>query len=374
MALPGYENEKLAWDKAREHATRSAKGDRGATKRALDAVGPAPMAPLLPMLTCPEPTYEGLCKYLQVGQPSIGLFSSEGGQFIGGHGMSDDNKLRTAAGLSALWDGEPVKRVRVADGISIIPGRRIAMHLMAQPDVAAMLLSDRMLLSQGLLSRCLVTAPESIAGTRFWRERSVSTCPDVGRYSARLLELLELPLPLAQGKRNELTPRTLKLSPDARKEWIGFVNFIEGKLSTEGPLSSVRGLANKIPEHSARIAAVLALVSAPEGDAIAAEQMEGGISLAQHYLSEALRLFEASQVSGDLRLAQKVESWLLLGWNEPLISLPDIYQNGPNAVRDKQTATKLATILEDHGRLIKEKSGAVVRGQRRRDVWRIIRP
>ncbi len=74
------------------------------------------------MATCPEPTFEGLCKLLAVGQPSVGVFASEGGQFIGGHGMSDDNKLRTAAGLSSVWDGEPIRRVRAGDGSIILPG------------------------------------------------------------------------------------------------------------------------------------------------------------------------------------------------------------------------------------------------------------
>jgi hypothetical protein len=111
-ALPSYENQKVAWEKARDHAVKKAKGDRAAIKSALDAIGPPPTPPLSPMLTCPEPTYEGLCKYLQSGQPSIGVFSSEGGLFIGGHGMSDESKLRTAAGLSELWDGEPIKAAR----------------------------------------------------------------------------------------------------------------------------------------------------------------------------------------------------------------------------------------------------------------------
>jgi hypothetical protein len=155
------------------------------------------------MLTCPEPTYEGLCKYLQSGQPSIGVFSSEGGLFIGGHGMSDENKLRTAAGLSALWDGEPIKRVRAGDGTSVLPGRRVAIHLMAQPDVAAIMLSDRMLLSQGLLSRCLITAPEPISGTRVRREPSDLVDAAIKRYGERLLHLLERPLLLKDGK-NEL--------------------------------------------------------------------------------------------------------------------------------------------------------------------------
>ena len=122
---------------------KKAKGDRGAIKFALDALGPAPTAPRVPVLTCPEPTYEGLCRLFAGGEPSIGVFSSEGGQFIGGHGLSEDKKLLTAAGLSGLWDGEPIKRVRAGDGASILPGRRVAMHLMAQPDVAAVMLSDR---------------------------------------------------------------------------------------------------------------------------------------------------------------------------------------------------------------------------------------
>jgi hypothetical protein len=129
-------------------------------KSALDALGSAPVASLLPLLTCPEPTYEGLCKLLAVSLPSVGVFSSEGGQFIGGHGLSEDKKLLTAAGLSGLWDGEPIKRVRAGDGTAILPGRRVAVHLMAQPDVAAIMLSDQMLLGQRFLSRCLVSAPE----------------------------------------------------------------------------------------------------------------------------------------------------------------------------------------------------------------------
>jgi Protein of unknown function (DUF3987) len=73
-AWPSYENKKVAWEKAREHAVRNAKGDGAAIKLALDALGPAPIAPLIPLLTCPEPTYEGLCRLLAVSEPSVGLF------------------------------------------------------------------------------------------------------------------------------------------------------------------------------------------------------------------------------------------------------------------------------------------------------------
>jgi hypothetical protein len=89
------------------------KGNRATIKAALDALGPAPAPPLEPLMTCPEPTFEGLRKLFAVGQPSLGIFAAEGGQFVGGHGMTDDAKLRTAAGLSKLWDDGETRRVHM---------------------------------------------------------------------------------------------------------------------------------------------------------------------------------------------------------------------------------------------------------------------
>ena len=86
--------------------------------------------------------------------------------------------------------------------------------------------------------------------------------------------------------------------------------LIEGQIGPAGALVSVRGLANKIPEHAARLATVLTLMHDAKSGEINAEQMEAGIALAQHYVAEALRLFEASHVSNDLRLAQRLLIWL----------------------------------------------------------------
>jgi hypothetical protein len=167
-------------------------------------------------LTCAEPTYEGMCRLLAEGHPSIGLFASEGGQFIGGHAMTEEAKLRSAAGLSAVWDGEPIKRVRAVAGVTVLPGRRVAVHLMAQPDVAAIWISDRLLVDQGLMSRVLLTAPEPASGTRSWREPSPKGEEAICRYSNRLLDILERPAPLAPGERNVLVPRKLQLSLESR--------------------------------------------------------------------------------------------------------------------------------------------------------------
>jgi hypothetical protein len=365
-------NDKIAWDKAREDAIKKRKGDRLGIKSALDALGLPPAPPLLPMLTCAEPTYEGLCKLFAEGLPSLGIFAGEGGQFIGGHSLAEDAKLRTAAGLSAAWDREPIKRVRAADGVILLPGRRLALHLMAQPDVAGTWLNDRLLLDQGLLSRVLPTAPDGASGTRSWREPKEESNVAMRKYGARLLNILEEPLPLARGTQNELTPRVLPLSPEARCLWIGFYHHVEQRIQPGGELDPVRGLANKLPEHAAKLAAVLTLVRDINAGEVARAEMESGIALAQHYAVEALRLFDASRVSGQLHDAQRLLDWLRANWSAPTVSLPDIYQRGPNSIREAATARRLVAVLGEHGWLVPVSPGAEVAGKNRRDVWRIV--
>src|SRR3712207_3965330 len=212
------------------------------------------------MLTCSEPTFEGLERLFPTGQPSMGMFSAEGGQFIGGHCMREETKLRTAAALSGMWDGQPIRRVRAGDGAILLPGRRLALHLMVQPDVASILLSDRLLSDQGLLSRLLVSAPSTAAGTRFWHEPAPESDRAIRRYGGRLLTILESALPLAEGKSNELNPPALSLSDVARRTWIAFSDHVEQEIRPGGSLEPIRGLANKLAEHAARLAATLALV------------------------------------------------------------------------------------------------------------------
>jgi hypothetical protein len=342
-------------------------------KAALDKLGPPPVPPLVPMLTCPEPTYEGMCRLLAGGQPSIGIFATEGGQFIGGHGMRDDTRLATAAGLSSVWDGEPIRRVRAGDGTTILPGRRVSMHLMVQPAVADIWWRDRLLADQGVLSRTLITAPDSAMGSRLWHAEAPESNPAMMRYGARLLSILEKPLPILGNRPNELAPRPLSLSNKARGLWLAFADSVETRLSRDGELRPISGLANKLPEHAARVAAVLTLVRDIEAGEIAPAEMAAGIELAQHYAGEALRLHGGSLISDELRTAQQVLDWLLRRWTETAISLPDLYQRGPTVIRDAKAARKVVAVLEKHGWLVQLAEGEEITGTYRRQAWRVVR-
>src|SRR5215831_1140520 len=283
-----YENAKEAWDCARNHAMKTGKGNAAAIKAALAQLGPPPNEPLLPFLAVTEPTIEGLVKVFAKGWPSLGVFSDEGGMFIGGHAMKEEGRLLTATTLSKLWDGNPIDRIRSGEGALVLPGRRLAMHLMAQPNVAALFLGDGMLAEQGLLARVLVTAPESAIGTRMWRPAADESNKAVKAYGKRMLDILELPLTLAVGKQNELAPRELKLAAKAHQQWIAFHDHVEHDLREDGPLWAIRGLGNKIPEIVARLSGVLTLIENATAQEIAADVLERGIALGEHYMAEAL--------------------------------------------------------------------------------------
>jgi hypothetical protein len=225
------------------------------------------------------------------------------------------------------------------------------------------------------LSRILVSAPDSAAGTRRSRDEQPETDRDLKRYGRLILERLEADLPLAAGRNNELKPRVLSLSPEARKRWIEYADHVELAVGPEGELASISGLAGKLAEHAARLAGIVTLTDDFTAKEIPEAKLEAGIALADHYASEALRLFGTAQISIELKHAEKLRNWLLRHWlpeNGAAVSLPDIYQFSIRAIRTQAAAARAVAILEDHGWLERQPEGAKINGNRRRTAWRIV--
>ena len=356
-----HDAEHRAWSIA--HAAWSAEKrkievDRNRTfeQRRVDLVelGPEPTRPLHPFLTSPDPTVEGLAKAWAHAPAALGIFTAEGGQFIGGHGMSQDHRLKTAAACSEIWDGRPIKRIRAMDGVSILHGRRLSMHLMVQPDAAAQFLSDPLLRDQGLLSRVLVAAPETIAGERLYRDVAPEDNAAIKAYGARLLSILEAPLPLQYGKANELAPRTLRLSAEAESAWRKFHDHVEIQCGTGGELRLIQDFAAKAAEHVARIAGVLTILEDIRASEIGLEAMRCAIALVDWYIAEALRLQGAARTDPRLMRAHQLLQWMQQQ-SDPLIPFRDILRLGPSATRTKSAAEEALRILAEHGWVAEEK-------------------
>ncbi len=131
-----WKNDHAIWKADHDLAMKvfkTGKGDRTAATADLDALGLEPKPPVLPTVIVSDPTVEGVHKLFATGKMSLGMFSDEGGQFLGGFGMSKDNRLKTISTLSSLWDGTPINRTRAGDETTTLFGRRFTVHLMVQP-------------------------------------------------------------------------------------------------------------------------------------------------------------------------------------------------------------------------------------------------
>jgi hypothetical protein len=378
--LDGWKNAHAIWQADRKsilnagksNAGKSKDKDRSAGARAdLEALGPEPTPPPSTDRTVSEPTYEGLVRKLAEGQPSLGIFSDEGGQFLGGYAMAKEQRLKTLAALNDLWQGNPIQRTRAGEGSSVLYGRRLAIHLMAQPIVLRDFMADPMAADTGFLPRFLICEPTSTIGMRL-HANTYTDSAALEAFSDRLKAILETPLP-ADEKTRALSPRVLPLSEEAREVLIEFSDKVETAMGNGGKYSGVTGYASKAAEQAARIAAVLTLWHDLEAQHVESATMANAVDLAEFYLDEALRLKDAAIVTAETAKAERLRVWLLDKWEHPEVLPSDVVQFGPNSLRELKTAKAAIKALVDAGWLVPLESGAVIRGGARKEAYRIVK-
>jgi hypothetical protein len=373
--MQSWTNAHALWKGERDRILLEAKKGKGEKRTAaqadLEALGPEPEAPASADRTVTEPTFEGLTKLFAHGNPSLGLFSDEGGQFLGGHAMNSENRQKTLAAFNDLWQGNPIRRTRSGDGHSTLYGRRLAIHLMVQPTVALSFMADPLAADTGFLPRFLMCEPPSAIGTRMQANTKRDDMA-MTNFSGRLHDILDTTPPIDLETR-ELQPRILGLTPDARAQLSAFSDAIEAAQAPGGDLSHISGTASKTAEQAARIAGVLTLWRDLNAPHVEVNEMNDAIILAQYYLSEASRLSSAALVSAEIDKAEKLRGWLLTNWAEPDVLTRDVVRLGPNALRESPKARAALGILEKHGWLLALEAGTVVRGAARGESWRIVR-
>lgn len=370
-----WQNRHALWKGTREKVLAEAKagkvGKRTSGEADLAALGAEPAAPPSPQRTVTNPTFQGLTRQFREGQPSLGIFSDEGGQFLGGYAMNSDNRQNTLAALNDAWQGAPIKRTLQGEGSLALYGRRLSIHLMVQPGVARDFMADPRAVDTGFLPRFLICEPSSTIGTRMQDGVRINR-PALDAFADRLAAILNTPLPM-DPETQGLKPRVLRLAPEARKLLVQFADVTEAAQARGGPLSHVTGYASKAAEQAARIAAVLALWSDLNAETVDADMMANGIELAQFHLQEAARLADAATVSAEVGRAEMLRKWLLECWAETDVVLREILQRGPNPVRENPKARAALALLERNGWVARLPEGTVIRGGARKEAWRIVR-
>jgi hypothetical protein len=355
----------------REAARAEAKKTKGTgLADALEHLGPPPAAPLIPRVTAADFTAEGLFKLLAAGYPSIGAFTDEAALVFGGHGMTKETVMRTCGALCRLWDRGELDRVRSGDGAQKLYGRRLALHLLAQPVIAERALSDDVLAGQGFLARCLLAWPSGTAGTRPYVAESLANDPAMQRYRATLLKLHRLPLPLAADKRQELEPLALGLADAAFNHWRTLHDTVERGIAEGGPFAQVKPWASKTAEQALRIAGVLTLVENSDARRIEADTIRRAGELALWHLGEAVRLAGTAELSPKIRDAEALLAWCHDTGRNHLHS-SDALRLGPARIRERERFTEAMSTLESAGWAQPVEGGMRLDGAHRRNVWRV---
>jgi hypothetical protein len=356
---------KAAYDASVAGAKRGKKNKHD-IQQALEECGLPPTPPALPMLLVEEPTIEGIVKLLDEAYPSIGLFSDEGAQFLGGYSMQDEQQAKTGAMLSQLWDGKPIKRVRGTDITKILDGRRMSLHLMVQPGVAMKLFANKALRDQGMMSRMLITFPKSLKGQRLWQEASHAAREDVTAYQMRLTNLLSTVFSRMHPETRELEFSIVELQAEARARWIGFSDHLERQQAPDGPLAEVSDLASKMAQHALRLAAVVSYFEGGENvvrDGISLAAMNAGIAMGEFFLSEALRLFNAGSVDEDSDNAHTLVEFIRKEQLEK-VGKRWLSRNAPKNVRPAVVLRRAIELLIDQGHLVELKGGGAFKARR----------
>jgi hypothetical protein len=348
-----YDNQMDTYKVERETILKGNKGKREVIEQKLRAmVSPGP--PVKPFVFSQEPTLEGLQKSFVGGYPSQGLFSDEGGQFFGGHAMNKDNALKTVSGLSKFWDGSAIYRTRAGQGESaVLYNRRLSIHLMVQPIVAALVLSDPLMQQQGLMARFLVVQPRSIAGSRLYNDKDPNEQQSVIRYRQRLAELLSLAPQIDE--HGGLALPSLTLEDAARVLWVQCYNEIEKKLAAGQPLDVIRPTAAKMAENILRIAGVLTVI---EGEnSIGPQTMAGAILLGQYYLSEQLRLRRRTESDSLAQQADQIVEWMKD--NNGVAIIEELQKKGPHGLRKSVSHLRkiMAVLVENKRCAVTQKNG-----------------
>lgn len=305
-----------------------------------------PEAPKYPNLLHQDSTPEALAYSLAHRWPSGGVVSNEAACVFGGHGMGRDSVMRNLALLNILWDGGALKIDRRSAGCFTVQGARLTMGLATQPATIREFFeaSKGLARGSGFLARFLICHPETTQGTRFWKDAPASW-PHLTRFQNRLIELLEQ-TPLPDGDRG-LEPPMMDFSGEGFEAWKSVHNKIEADLGEDGELSNLRDLASKAADNIARMASLFSLYN--NEVEISKDSVEMASRIVIWHLHEARRFFGEIRTNPEDLLIGRLDQWLLQKGKS--IPKNEILQNGPNALRKKESLDSALIALEKLNRI-----------------------
>lgn len=188
----------------------------------------------------------------------------------------DNGVLQKLANLNKLWDGSDIHFSR-SEVRYTLKNSRLSLFVMTQLNVLEDYLKGKgsLALGNGFLDRCLISQPEStvsqILGSAALHDHSDQ---HLNIFGNRLLEILNT--------QSTVPPIMLELSSEANAQLIAHYDFIRSQLRSQDSSSTLSQQTIRMPEISARLAALFHFFSGEQG-LISQSCVSNAIEIARWY-------------------------------------------------------------------------------------------
>ncbi len=251
-----YQVAKTLWDRDTVKAEKA--GDETGL---LNLKANPPVRPSDPRNILSKSTTNGVYSTLEKGWPSMGMFTSEGGAFTGGHSLRAENSpAEFASMMTLLWDGSPIDRT-TGEMTMRLKGRRMSGLIMVQSEVVSDFLNNPLLKAQGLHARFLIATPppyvpplaDFVSDTEIERKQGLSR--KIEPFNRRIEELLSHPLVTFGADKRELRPVAIGYTLKARQHLQDWFNTVARKWRME----ETETFFGRALEHAQRLAGSMAV-------------------------------------------------------------------------------------------------------------------
>ncbi|EJV4896904.1 YfjI family protein [Escherichia coli] len=303
-----------------------------------------PESPRLPKLIYNDATHEAIVKGLSENIGSAGLVSDEGGGVLNGRAMNNSPLF------NQLWDGVPFDVERKNHRLVIDDSRFIILILTQLNELNSFIKKrGERAMGNGFFARCLWSVTTTTQGTRQASSEAKCDGQYLEEFHQRISELLELTI-------SNVSPKILRFSPDAEKLFSEFQSKVENQIATDkNKHNALAGILSKVPENTARLAALIHFFLEMEGDEIDRRVLENIIPVINYYYNQVVRVLTVRMDKGE-EDATLLYQWLLYGpLNQTSICIDvaktQVRRYAPYQLRDGARLNRALKLLEEHGNI-----------------------